>query len=440
MGLTSILSGQASLFPLADIPGFQPADFEQLATIAWQWLVISTIAAWMGSLIAEYRLLTAFKGQQQTEIIAVLHIAAQRLRRQSWLWLSIIVVGSAALFWLRLPHVLPQQLNQAPNWPAVGSFVFFTPEGWLWLARGGFALLALGLAAALSISAYLRARPTRMPDALPRSRPVRTRWPRLTAQRRAGSAFLLPGSRYPADPSGLSSFTTSASLEQRFLIERRHAQYSLVVVAALLCTFLLPLVDEASAQLPITSLTLRGMVLLALASWLGGILYLASILTPACHIIESAERTQTLVEVFAASRPAIAPASIALAVYSLFTLETHLTSFKTLDALLTSPIGWFIIAALTLLGAILLLTLYQARRVLPFLAQAAWLAARGTVMSVLGGMDVSRSLQMSQHERQKLAHRAERRLTRLAYVQVMLGMLVLLCLVLAWTFAATPML
>lgn len=437
MGLASILSGQASLTPFADRT-IQPADLEQLVTIAWQWLVLSAVAAWIGSLIAGYRLLSAFRGQQQTEMAAVLHMAAQRQRRQSWLWLSIILAGNVALFWLRLPHVLGQPLNQVPNWAALGSFVFFTPEGWLWLARGALALLALGLALAFSFSAHRRAQPARAPDALTRSGTSRRRWQWPTTRQGTRHSFTLGSRSYPAVSSGLYPSTTSASLEQRFLIERRHTQIKLIVVAALLGSLLLPVFVGASEPLPITSLTLNGIALLALAFWVGGVLYLASILAPASHIIESAERTQTLVEAFAASKPAIAPVGIAIAVYGVFLVETHLTDFNSLNALLYEPMGWFLIAELVLLAAMLLLTLYQARRALPFLAQAAWLATRGTVMSVLGGIDVSRSLQMSQHERQMLANQAERRLTRLAYAQAILGVLVLLCLVLTWVYAGAP--
>ncbi len=420
MGLANIFNGQASPAPLADIVGLRPTDFEQFATIARQWLVLSALIAWIGALIASYRLLSAFKGQQPSEMAAVLHIAAQRQRRQSWLWLSIILTGSAALFWLRLPRVLPQQLNQVPNWPALGSFVISTPEGWLWLARGGLALLALVLVTAVSILAHRRMQQPRAPDLLTRSERSRMSW------HRRRSAW------YGTEPAA------SNSLEQRFLAERRHAQGSLVVVAALLCTFLLPLPGGASAQLPLTALALNGVALLTLAMWLGGILYLASILVPASYIIESAERTQTLVEALAASRPSITPALFAIALYSVFSVETRLTSFSSIPLLFNTPFGWLLVAELVLLTITLLLTLYQVRRALPSLAQAAWLAARGTVMSVLGGMDVSRSLEMSQHERQTLANQAERRLTKIAYMQVVLGMLVLLCLVVASVLAGPP--
>ncbi len=436
MGLASIFSGQASLFPLAQSAGIQPADFEPLAVIAWQWLVLSAIIAWIGGLTAGYRLLTAFRGQQQSEIAAVLHIAVQRQRRQSWLWLSIIVAGMAALFWLRVSQALPhQQLNQPPNWPALGSFVLTTPEGWLWLARGGLALLALGLVAAISLSAFLRARRERASDLLTRRERTRSRWLRRGGPRRSGDAAFWEESRSLADLPFAFQAPSMPMLEQRFQIERRQMQIGLVIVAALLCTFLLPLVDGMNGQLPITGLVLNGLALLALSVWLGGVLYLASVLAPASHIIESAERTQALVQAFSASKPTFAPAGIALALYSLFSVETHLTSFDSLPALLSTPSGWFFSAELALLGATLLLTLYQARRALPALAQAAWLAARGTVMSVLGGMDVSRPLQMSQRERQAIANRAERRMRAIAYAQVILGMLLLLCLVLASVFA-----
>jgi uncharacterized membrane protein len=430
MGLASILSGQASLGPLIHNVGIQPADFEPLALVAWQWLVLSAIAAWIGGLAAGNRLLKAFRGQQPSEIAAVLHIAVQRQRRQNWLWLSIILTGTLALFWLRMPQALPhQQLNQPPNWPALEAFVFTTPEGWLWLARGGLALLAFGLIAAVSISAFRRVRRERAPDLLARSLSIRRRW-----RRGPQNAAFHSDSRSQVDSPDAFASTSMHALEQRFQVERRQMQIGLLIVTALLWTFLLPLIDGVNGQLPITGLALNGLALLALAVWLGGVLYLTSVLAPASHIIESAERTQTLVQAFSASRPAFAPAGIALALYSVFSLETHLTSFASLPALLSTPSGWFFSAALGLLGAILLLTLYQARRALPTLAQAAWLAARGTVMSVLGGMDVSRSLQVSQRERQTIANRAERRLRSIAHAQVILGILILLCLVLASVF------
>src|SRR5579863_6352801 len=167
MGLADIFSGQAFPAPSADILGLGPSDFEQLATIAWQWLVLAALVAWIGALIAGFRLFNAFQGQQQSEIAAVLHIAAQRQRRQSWLWVSIILAGGVALFWLRLPHVLlQQQLDEMPNWSAVGAFLISAPEGWLWLARAALALLALGLTAALSLQARRRIEQSR-PPALP---------------------------------------------------------------------------------------------------------------------------------------------------------------------------------------------------------------------------------------------------------------------------------
>lgn len=438
MGLASILSEQASLIPLADLMGLQPAEIEQFATVAWQWLVLSALLTWTGALFAEYRLLTAFRGQQPSEIAAVLHLAAQRQRRQGWLWLSITAGGIAALFWLRISQALPhQQLNRLPDWAALWLFMHTTPEGWLWLARAGLALLAVGFAAALSLSAHRRARRERAPDLPTNHERRRHRWPRRAgAQTPHGSNALRSERWQHIDQSADHQPGGIANLEQRLLAERRHAQMSLALAAALLCAFLLPFPESVPAQFPLTALALHGFALLALALWLGGVLYLASVLAPATHIIESAERAHTFVEMLPPIKPTSAQAAIALVLYSLFSLETHAPQppgFNALPALFSAPYGWLLLAALALLGGILLLTLYQARRALPSLAQAAWLAARGTVMSVMGGMDVSRSLQMSQRERQMLADQAERRLRRLAYLQFTLGLLIVLCLVAAST-------
>ncbi len=449
MGPVNIFSEQAARLPLADIVGVQPNEVAQLATIVWQWLVLAALMAWIGVLLAAYRLLTAFKRQQEAEIATVLYMAVERQRRQGWLWLSIILAGSTALFWLRIPSVLPHQpLNHVPDWPALSLVLMQTPEGWLWLTRAALALLAFGCAAVFARSAHRRARRERSADLLASSAQSRQRWHRrgrvpVHSHREWAGGTWVPAyarrqRRLHADSSIPHLTTGIDALEERLLAGRRHTQISLVVVAALLCTFLFPFPDDAGASLPLTALALKGLAMFTLAAWLGGILYLASVLMPAAHVIESAERSQTLVALSSALKPAIIHVCLAIALYSLFSAETHLISFASLLTLLSAPAGWALAAALVLLGVIMLLALYQARRVLPALAQAAWFAAQGTVTSIMGGMDVSRSLQRSQHERQTLANQAERRLTRIVYAQFLLGLLVLLCLVLASAFGGPP--
>jgi hypothetical protein len=433
MGLASIFSRQASLASLIDTVGLQPAQVEQIITIAWQWLVFAAVIAWIGVLIAGYRLLSAFRGQQSSEITAVLHVAAQRQRRQGWLWLSMMLAGMLALFWLRLSHVLPhQQLNRAPDWSALGLFVFSTPEGWLWLARGGLVLLGGGLLTAFSLAARRRARREHFPDLLTRRERLRHQVEQTgSVQHRTGENSLRAGRVHQGTLSVTLLTAEIDSHRRQLLAEQRNGQMLLAVGLALLCTLLLPLPDTAPARLPITMLALNGVALLALAVWLGSALYLAAVLAPATRIIEGDERTQRLVEMVAAIRPALTQTCIAPGLYGLFLVEARLPGVNDLPVLLDTPFGWVMSAEVMLLGMMLLLSLYQSRGVFPALAQAAWLAARGTVMSVLGGMDVSRSLQITQRERQALAQRAERRLTRIAAAQVILGLLILLCLALA---------
>ena len=178
------------------------------------------------------------------------------------------------------------------------------------------------------------------------------------------------------------------------------------------------------------------MALLTLAVWLGRTIYTAFVLIPSCRAIENDERTQALLELFQAIRPTLPQAIAALALYGIFFVEVHFTdmqlsSIGSLPHLLQSPISWALLAEVCLLGGMLLLASYQKRRVLPHLARMAWLAARGTVATVLSGMDVSRSLQISQDERQKLAALAERRLLKTLTAQAALSLLLLLCLVIA---------
>jgi|GEM_PF-2001930 len=422
MGLTDIASGQAVLAPLLDIRWPQPGLAEQMVTVAWQWLVLVAVIAWMGTLIAQSRLHAAFRGTQRPEISAILYIAAQRQRRQSWLWVMIVLAGTGMLFWLQLADLLPQQqLNQPLDWPVLETFLIQTPEGWLWLARGCLALLAVALLARLSLSAR---RQGRLVHAVDQAKRTST----------DGTSDEVAPTRGRSPRTGrLSSHLTDrlASAQQRLPGETYSVRLGLVVAGALLLTLVLAHPMLSVAPLPATTLALTGAVLLTLAVWLGEVLYLAFILVPATRVIENAERTQTLVELLPATGPALAQVLGAMTLYSIFAVETHAVSFISLSALLSTPASWILLEELSLLGGILLLALYQRQRILPHLTRMAWLAARGTVMSVWGGIDVSRSLQIPQQERQRRAERAEQRLIRITRIQAVLGVLMLLCLVLA---------
>jgi hypothetical protein len=417
MSLATLAYEQAHLLFVGDASVTQFDVVEWLVTVAWQWLALASVVIWLGTLLAERRLLALCKRERRAEVLAILRFARQRQRRQTWLWLSIILVGTLALFWLRLSRVLPhQQLNTVPDWPVLSSFLLTTTEGWLWLARGALALLGLALLTALSVSTWRRAR-TEQRIGLPVGRKRSTPLPEEGAT--------LPSGR-----------TESRALLSPLAAEIRIYDVSITVAAAML--FLLELADPGmwEGHLSLGMLALVFVALLALATWLGRTIYAAFVLAPACHAIESDERTQALLELFQAIRPALAQTMIALALYGIFFGEAHVTGMRlsSIDSvlpLLQSPMSWVLLAEVCLLAGMVFLASYQARRVLPHLARMAWLAARGTVTTVLSGIDVSRLLQISQDERQELAALAERRLLKTLTAQAMLSLLLLLCLVIA---------
>ncbi len=387
MSLAMIAYAQAHLLfvGVGDASVTQFDVVEWLVTSAWQWLTLASVVIWLGTLLAERRILALCKRERRAEVLAILRFARQRQRRQTWLWLSIILVGTLALFWLRLSHALPhQELNTLPDWPVLSSFLLTTTEGWLWLARGALALLGGTLLTALSISAWRRAR----------------------------------------------------ALSSSLAAEARIYDVFIAVAAAMLFTFVLTDSGMWKGQLSFGILALAFVALLALAAWLGRTIYAAFVLAPACHAIESDERTQALLELFEAIRPALAQTMIALALYGICFVEAHITgmrlsSIDSVLSLLQRPVSWVLLAEICLLAGMAFLASYQSRRVLPHLARMAWLAARGTVAPMLSGMDVSRSLQISQDERQKFAALAERRLLKTLTAQAAFSLLLLLCLVMA---------
>lgn len=422
MSLATIAYEQARPFFL-DAPSMTQFDLvEWLVTAAWQWLVLASVIIWLGTSLAERQLLLFCKGEQRAEKLAILRFARQRQRRQTWLWLSAILVGTLALFWLRLSHRLPhQQLNSVPDWPALASFLLTTAEGWLWLARGALILLGFALLTALSVSVWRKVRAEQRAGLLARRK-------RSTPLPDEGTA--LPGGGHSESrllPSSLAAGT-------------RVIHASIVVSAALLLTLVLADGGMWEGQLPIGALALTFVALVALAVWLGRITYTAFVLIPACRAIENDERTQALLELFQAIRPTLPQAIVALLLYGIFFVEAQITNmqlsgFDGLFPLLQSPTGWAVLAEVCLLAGMLLLASYHARQVLPHLARMAWLAARGTVATVLSGMDVSRSLEISQDKRQELAALAEQRLLKALAAQTVLSLLLLLCLVVASLFA-----
>lgn len=443
MDTASIFSGKMYFSTPGDIGSLQPAEIEHGATIAWQWLVLAAAMIWIGTLIAEWRLLAAASGDQRPEFNALLLITIQRRQRQCWLWLSIILLGTVILFWVRSTQVLPQaQLNELPNWTMLAQFLFSTSEGWLWLARGGLAFLAMGLSMVSAFSTWHHARAGQKLDLqASNNHPARCSeiGDPLYEMSRSGGKRTFRRSRLAQSDSSTRPIyrhtREPSSIQRRLRAERRSTQLSIALAAALLFTLALADPSVQGAQMYITALALNWVALLALAAWLGGTLYLAFVFAPATHVIESGERTQTLVELLPAIRPPIIQAFAAISLYAIFSVEAHLSNVTTPLERVSTPYGWAIIAGIGLVGLLLLLTCYQERRALPHLARMAWLAARGTLMGVLGGIDVSRALQIGQHERQALANLAERRFRRILYAQVVLGLLILLCLVLASLFA-----
>ncbi len=411
MGIASMMSGKIFLSPLLDTGSHQPVEIEQVATIAWQWLVSAAVIAWAGTLITEWRLLAATRGEQRTGIASLLLVSIQRRRRQSWLWLSMILSGTIILFWLRIAQAVPHmQLDELPNWPTLARFLLSTSEGWLWLIRGGLITLAIGSS---GVSVFFARRHARTNQA----------HERLVGHEHSFSCGC--SRRYTRERS---------SRRQQLPAEHRRTDGLHLVLAAF---FLLTLANSSvtGASFYFTALALNWVTLLALAAWLGGVLYLAFVFVPATHVIESGERAQTLIELLPTIKPSIIQVLTACGLSAIFSMETHTSRMNTSLAAISLAYSWAIIANVGLLGMVFLLTCYQERHVLPHLAQTVWLATRGAFIGVMGGVDVLRSLQVSQNERQAPADLATQRFRCLLYAQVVLGMLILLCLVLT---AAPP--
>ncbi len=417
MGLADILSEQARSFS-SSVGNTQLPLIESLVAIAWQWMVLAAAIIWLGTLIAESQIFAAFKSEQRAEMVILMQSASQRRQRQDWLWLSSIVMGMFALFWLRLPSVLlHQRLMNLPDWSAVVNFLVTTFEGHLWLARGSLILVALSLLISYSLTTRFRGR----------------------AEHR--NAAHLSGQRAPqatnhdrrswGQEQGRRTTVKAGSLQQLYSAGKRKLQGMIAIASALLVTCALASPLPTKEPLPISAAALKLVAFLAVSVWLGRIMYLVFVLAPTSHKLETAEHPQAFLEVFAVIRPPLIQLLVAPLLYATFFLETHQKNWPTPAALLNTPAGWVISGELALMAGAILLTLYQKHRALPHLAGMIWLAAQGSRATAYSGIDVSHSLQISQNERQALTQQAKQRLRRALVIQTLLGLCMLLGLVIA---------
>lgn len=103
--------------------------------LAWEWLVLLTLALWAGMLIYEE---VALRGV--TPASSLLERVQKQTPSLHWLCLAALLVGNIVLLILRAA-----QLTASPDLAAMGRILFTSTYGALWLARVGLIMLAAGL-------------------------------------------------------------------------------------------------------------------------------------------------------------------------------------------------------------------------------------------------------------------------------------------------------
>lgn len=257
-------------------------------TTVWEWLVLAALTFWIGTLVIEGFVLT---GVEQTS-----HLLA-RCRKQSlplqWLCLAALLVGEIIVLILRDVEFALLSNGSAFDLNALGSILFQSEYGYLWIAREVLILAAMG------ILWYTR---QRQPLAAIERKQAVSRSSRKNAVRDVGMQFIAPLHPSPQKNAPHPS-TSQQTIEEETNEESATLEYSVQrwpTIAGLTLAGLIVLARALTgnaAQLTepyINSVIFEWFYLTAQAVWLGGLAYIAYILLPLVHLVEQERRSETL--------------------------------------------------------------------------------------------------------------------------------------------------
>ncbi len=131
-GITIVGPTTSNILPVLDSIG--------ILTTAWEWLVLAALSFWIGILVIE--------GFVQTGVERTSNLLA-RARKQSrplqWLCLAALFIGEIIVLFLRDVQYAQLLNGSAFELSALGSILFQSMYGYLWIAREILILAAMGM-------------------------------------------------------------------------------------------------------------------------------------------------------------------------------------------------------------------------------------------------------------------------------------------------------
>ncbi len=124
-GVTIVGPTTSNILPVLDSIG--------ILTTAWEWLVLAALSFWIGILIIEGFVLT---GVERTSNL--LESARKQSRPLQWLCLAALFIGEIIVLFLRDVQYTQLLNGSAFELSALGSILFQSMYGYLWIAREVF--------------------------------------------------------------------------------------------------------------------------------------------------------------------------------------------------------------------------------------------------------------------------------------------------------------
>ncbi|MDQ6662448.1 MAG: copper resistance protein CopC [Chloroflexota bacterium] len=331
----------------------QTINFIGILSVAWDWLVVMALTLWIGILVVEGLLV------EQTERNNTLLLRIrQHSRPLQLLSLTALLFGEVVSLILRVAHFTQTANAGSIDLGALQQVLFAASYGYLWLARIGLLLCALGLlrwnngtsgkAASTLPDSTLFSKATGSSFSQMRQRVLQEQTPQEQPLKR--------NTQEQTQVKDKEQQEVVAETTSRLPLSRRYIGINLGIAALIVLTFALMSDTVQLAQLHLSAIVLTWLYIVSRSIWLGSAAYLGYVLLPLLPKVEPDRHAEMLVTVLRRFIPLLLASISIFLISQLYQSEVHI---RDLQQFLTAPYGRTLLVSYAVIAVLLGFSFYM---------------------------------------------------------------------------------